>query len=37
MSESYAFDAVIVGAGIAGLVSAVRLAEQGLRVAACRQ
>jgi len=33
MSESYAFDAVIVGAGIAGLVSAVRLAEQGLRVA----
>ncbi|MBI2226284.1 MAG: FAD-dependent oxidoreductase [Betaproteobacteria bacterium] len=32
MSESYAFDAVIVGAGIAGLVSAVRLAEQGLRV-----
>ena len=32
MSESYAFDAVIVGAGIAGLISAVRLAEQGLRV-----
>ena len=33
MSESYAFDAAIVGAGIAGMVSAVRLAEQGLRVA----
>jgi len=32
MSERYAFDAVIVGAGIAGLVSAVRLAELGLRV-----
>ena len=32
MSKPYAFDAVIVGAGIAGLVSAVRLAELGLRV-----
>lgn len=32
MSEPYEFDAVIVGAGIAGLVAAVRLAEQGLRV-----
>ena len=32
MSESYEFDAVIVGAGIAGMVSAVRLAELGLRV-----
>ena len=34
MGESYAFDAVIVGAGIAGLISAVRLAELGLRVGA---
>jgi len=32
MSEPCAFDAVIVGAGIAGLTSAVRLAELGLRV-----
>ena len=33
MSEPYTFDAVVVGAGIAGSVAAVRLAEQGLRVA----
>ena len=33
MSEPYTYDAVIVGAGIAGSVAAVRLAEQGLRVA----
>lgn len=32
MNEDYVFDAVIVGAGIAGLMSAVRLAELGLRV-----
>ena len=32
MSERYVFDAVIVGAGIAGSISAVRLAELGLRV-----
>ena len=33
MSEPYTFDAVVVGAGIAGSIAAVRLAEQGLRVA----
>ena len=32
MNKDDAFDAVIVGAGIAGLMSAVRLAELGLRV-----
>ncbi len=32
MSKPYTFDAVIVGAGIAGLIAAVRLAESGLRV-----
>lgn len=33
MSEPYKFDAAIVGGGIAGLMSGVRLAELGLRVA----
>src|SRR3990172_1568571 len=32
MTESYKFDAAIVGGGIAGLMSGVRLAELGLRV-----
>ena len=32
MNKDCAFDAVVVGAGIAGLVAAVRLAELGLRV-----
>ena len=37
MSASRSFDAVIVGGGISGLVSGVRLAEQGLRVAVLEQ
>ena len=37
MTESHKFDAAIVGGGIAGLMSAVRLAELGLRVAVLEQ
>ncbi len=37
MSASRRFDTVIVGGGISGLVSGVRLAEQGLRVAVLEQ
>ncbi len=37
MSEPHKFDAAIVGGGIAGLTSSVRLAELGLRVAVLEQ